>query len=280
MFTPAQNLYLKILSITLLTGEGKRGRWWGGGTQLTGKEDAPGLPATLPILHALHAACLNDKNQEALLTSPVRPPIEYVRNSYTYLSDTEINELKCVNIGSLLAASFHTGWGGTAGAQEACRALAAALVGAEPGAALEALRVLHVCTSFPPARKLLAAHVKDHPATLHAVLAMAAQVCLPSLRVLHVCTSFPPARKPWVFGVSPFTHCFSTGMVRSDAPGAVQESASPASCFFCLGISFFHRPEPAFLWRLDANPTTGTHQYAHSTLRGLMSGALGQCRRI
>ena len=210
----------------------------GGGTQLTGKEDAPGLPATLPILHALHAACLNDKNQEALLTSPVRPPIEYVRNSYTYLSETEINELKCVNTGSLLAASFHTGWGGTAGAQEACRALAAALVGAEPGAALEALRVLHVCTSFPP------------------------------------------ARKPWVFGVSPFTHCFSTGMVRSDAPGAVQESASPASCFFCLGISFFHRPEPAFLWRLDANPTTGTHQYAHSTLRGLMSGALGQCRRI
>jgi hypothetical protein len=60
---------------------------------------------------------------------------------------------------------------------EAARhALVAHLTSGDSTASLEALRVLHVCTSFEPARKLLASHVKNHPAALHAVVAMASQV--------------------------------------------------------------------------------------------------------
>lgn len=61
-------------------------------------------------------------------------------------------------------------------AEAARHALVASLTGPDAAASLEALRVLHVCTSFEPARKLLAGHVKNHPAALHAVVAMASQV--------------------------------------------------------------------------------------------------------
>jgi hypothetical protein len=75
-----------------------------------------------------------------------------------------------------MAWDVAVGWKALLTAEAARHALVASLTGHDAAASLEALRVLHVCTSFEPARKLLASHVKAHPAALHAVVAMASQV--------------------------------------------------------------------------------------------------------